>query len=139
MVWTSTQAEQRVLCFGAFDTSELARKLAQPGSRFHADWRKLAPQDKPQWSFECPKALATAVCDNCVLVAMPTKIQALDLDGGRALWTQALPAAPVPWGLAVDRRGRVIVTLDDGRVLCFGPDEDVPRDASIAMARYVEP
>jgi len=89
--------------------------------------------------FKCAKALATAVCDNCVLVAMPTRIQALDLDSGRALWTQALPAAPVPWGLAVDCAGRVIVSLEDGRVLCFGPDADVLRDASIAMARHVEP
>ena len=38
---------------------------------------------------------------------------------------EQLPAAPVAWGLAVDRLGRIIVTLEDGRVLCFGADEGV--------------
>jgi outer membrane protein assembly factor BamB len=39
---------------------------------------------------------------------------------GQALWTQPLPCEPVRWGLAVDRAGRVLVTLRDGRVMCFG-------------------
>jgi hypothetical protein len=30
-------------------------------------------------------------------------------------------AGPVAWGLAIDRRGPVLVTLRDGRVVCFGP------------------
>ena len=89
--------------------------------------------------FKCKKALAIAVCDNCVLVAMPSKLQTLDLDHGGVRWTQDLPAAPVAWGLAVDRTGRVIVTLEDGRIVCFGPEEGGPRDASIAMARHTEP
>jgi len=41
-------------------------------------------------------------------------------DGKRQLWAQRLPAVPVRWGIAVDRQGRVIVVLKDGRVLCFG-------------------
>ena len=44
---------------------------------------------------------------------------AIDLQSGKPLWTQPLPAAPVPWGLAIDRAGRVLVTLVDGRILCF--------------------
>ena len=36
------------------------------------------------------------------------------------LWQQALPGEPVRWGVAVDARGRVIVVLRDGQVLCFG-------------------
>ncbi len=39
---------------------------------------------------------------------------------GRALWTRPLPAAPVRWAIAVDAHGRVIVTLRNGQVLCFG-------------------
>ena len=37
------------------------------------------------------------------------------------LWVQTLPGEPVPWGLAVDRDGRILVSLRDGRVLCYGP------------------
>lgn len=48
---------------------------------------------------------------------------------GKVLWREPLkpsasphsaPAAPVPWGLAVDSSGRIVVSLRDGRVLCFG-------------------
>ena len=38
---------------------------------------------------------------------------------GKPLWAQALPAPPQKWGLAVDRDGRVVMTLIDGRTVCF--------------------
>lgn len=40
--------------------------------------------------------------------------------GGNTLWEQPLPAEPVRWAVAVDAQGCIIVTLRDGRVLCFG-------------------
>ena len=40
-------------------------------------------------------------------------------DTGREVFQRRLPAPAVSWGLAVDRDGRMIVTLIDGRVLCF--------------------
>ncbi|MCH8120309.1 MAG: PQQ-binding-like beta-propeller repeat protein, partial [Planctomycetes bacterium] len=43
-----------------------------------------------------------------------------NLKDGSVLWSKALPSAPVNWGLAVDSVGRVIVTLEDGQILCFG-------------------
>ena len=63
---------------------------------------------------------AVAMCPNAVVIATPTEVIALSLQDARVLWKQALPAAPVPWGLAVNREGKVIVTLEGGRVLCFG-------------------
>jgi uncharacterized protein GlcG (DUF336 family) len=47
-------------------------------------------------------------------------LTAVSLRDASVLWKQALPAAPVPWGLAVNREGKDIVTLEGGRVLCFG-------------------
>lgn len=47
-------------------------------------------------------------------------IVALDLKTGETLWKDELPAAPSGWGTAIDRDGHVIVTLQDGRVLCYG-------------------
>jgi hypothetical protein len=35
-------------------------------------------------------------------------------------WRQELPGEPLPGGLLVDRDGQVVVTMLDGRVLCFG-------------------
>ena len=47
-------------------------------------------------------------------------LTALSLTDGKVLWKQPLPAPPVLWGLAVDKTGRDVVTLTDGRVLGFG-------------------
>ena len=52
-------------------------------------------------------------------------IVAQDPRTGGDRWTQPLPSEPVRWGLAVDRQGRIIVALYDGRVLCFGPPDRV--------------
>jgi hypothetical protein len=40
--------------------------------------------------------------------------------GGAELWTQPLTGEPVRWGLCIDRAGRIIVTLRDGRVVGYG-------------------
>jgi outer membrane protein assembly factor BamB len=46
-------------------------------------------------------------------------IVALDIRTGNVLWKRALPAGPVRWGVAIDRHGRVLVSLRDGGVLCL--------------------
>jgi hypothetical protein len=79
-------------------------------------------------AFADPKAMV--VTKNAVLVAGRKKLAdddppayaltAFQLESGTELGSVPLPAAPVSWGLAVDREGRAIVTLIDGRVLCAG-------------------
>lgn len=49
-------------------------------------------------------------------------LEATRADGG-GLWTQPLPAEAVRWGLAVDRQGRTVVALEDGRILCYGAEK----------------
>jgi hypothetical protein len=46
-------------------------------------------------------------------------IAALNLKSGKARWQQSLPAAPVSFGLALDREGRILVTLQDGQMVCL--------------------
>ena len=50
-------------------------------------------------------------------------LAAIDAKDGSELWSEALPAAPVKGGTAVDHRGRIIVSLTDGQVLCFGASD----------------
>jgi len=91
---------------------------------------------KPVWTVRpFQENCALAIAQNCLVVAGtnrqfetpeadPTEtygITALNLRDGSPLWKHALPAAPVSWGLAIDRAGRVLVTLQDGRVICYGP------------------
>ena len=46
-------------------------------------------------------------------------IAALELKTGKLLWKHSLPAGAVRWGIALDRNGRVLVGLRDGRVVCL--------------------
>jgi len=90
---------------------------------------------KPLW-LEKPfhEIVAVALAENAVVVAGTSRefaqpdgavketygIAALDIRNGQPLWSHPLPAGPVAWGLAIDRRGQILVTLRDGRVLCYG-------------------
>ena len=58
------------------------------------------------WNGEGPGATSTA------------GIIALAPDG-KELWKHALPGSPVMFGIAIDREGRVLVSLQDGRVVCY--------------------
>ena len=94
--------------------------MAQPGIRFNLDWNRFGIRDKPLWSYDCKNSTALAACSNAVVVAKKSEIVALNLKDGSVLWSEEVPSAPVSWGLAVDRDGRVIVTLEDSRIICFG-------------------
>ena len=48
------------------------------------------------------------------------KLVAQDPSAKKNLWEQPLPNAPVRWALAVDAKGRIFVTLRNGKMLCFG-------------------
>lgn len=90
------------------------------------------PKPKVRWSHKpVSRVYGLAVTPNAVLVAgvhdpakqgqpLTASVQALSLADGRTLWRHSLPGLPVSWGLAVNREGQVLVTLQDGRVLSFG-------------------
>jgi outer membrane protein assembly factor BamB len=123
VVWSSTAGGQKVMGFTEFDRRGFARKMADPGNRFQIDWGKIAPRSQPAWSADFEKAHAMAVCRNAVLLATDKELVALAASNGGVMWKQPLPQPPVPWGLAVDSAGRAVVTLTDGRIVCFGRDE----------------
>ncbi len=125
IVWVCHQNNKRIMCFTDLDKNVLSKSMDQPGNRFNVDWRRLGIKDKPLWSTDCNKSVAVAVCKNAVVIANETEIVALRLKDGGILWSQPVPSSPVPWGLAVDRDGRIIVTLKDGKVMCFGKIDQV--------------
>jgi len=103
----------KLMCF--------ADARAGRGGTEKALWGKMQSKEvKPAWEFDCPRSLALAVCPNAVVIATAKEVIALGLQDGQVLWKRTLPAAPVPWGIAVNREGKVILTLEGGRVICFG-------------------
>ncbi len=75
------------------------------------------------------RAEAMALGNNAVVIAgeLPESTQeqrsygliALSTEDGQPLWRHPLPSMPLPWGLALDSAGRVVLTLQDGSVLCL--------------------
>jgi len=120
IVWVSNQNNKKVFCFNQIDRQLLRQRMANPGNRFNLDFRKLGIKDKPLWSYECSESVAFAVCSNAVVIGEKSKVVVLNLKDGRILWSRPVPSPPVLWGLAVDSDGRIIVTLEDGKVMCFG-------------------
>jgi outer membrane protein assembly factor BamB len=90
-------------------------------------WGELNIKDKPVWEYDCGEAVAMVRCKNTVIIStnftrdrQRNYIEAIDISNGNRLWSEPLLSAPLPWGLIVDRDGRIIVTLEDGQIMCFG-------------------
>ncbi len=99
----------------------LAEKRAE---RFARSWGKPRLDGaKPLWETDFRDSVAVALGRNALVVARPSDVVAFDLETGRPRWTHMLPGTPVPWGLALDRAGRVLVALEGGQILCFGGTE----------------
>ncbi len=106
----------KLLCFAAGEENLPQRILAARG-------KPRIPDLKTQWEAQCKESVALALGRNAVVVARTTEVVAFDLQDGRQLWTQPLSAPPVPWGLCVNRDGRIIVTLENGKVICLSASE----------------
>ena len=119
VVWLDNS---KLLCHKPLDKDVLSRCVTDEKIARHITqaWGGFKVDQAPLWQRDCPESTAVAVAKNAVLVADKKNLAALDLSTGRRLWSQPLPAPTVPWGLAVDRKGRAILTLTDGQILAIG-------------------
>jgi outer membrane protein assembly factor BamB len=70
---------------------------------------KLVSEEKPEGD------------DEPVEEAQPVfRVAGLNSQDGTTSWSFDLPGEPRPWGLSVDRDGRVVVALVDGGLVCLG-------------------
>ncbi len=122
VVWIDNS---RLLCYEPLDRSVLSRCVTDEKIPRHITqaWGEFNVSKKPLWQYGCRDSVAVALTANAVVIADASKVTAIDLSSGDSLWSQRLPSAPVPWGMAVDSKGRVILSLVDGRVLCIGSKE----------------
>jgi outer membrane protein assembly factor BamB len=128
IVWIDNN---KIMCFDPIDTGLLDKLYVESNEKSWMEniWlRNFEIPDEPIWEVDVEGSSAIAICKNAVVLAsIPesgvSSVGAGYIDDGKFLWGYELPASPVPWGLAVDSEGRVIVTLKDGQVMCYGPGE----------------
>jgi hypothetical protein len=108
------------LAVGKNDGGEVQRRVEAVGQPLYAtpDSPVFERNKKLEWSDPVVRTKnANLLCrqsnDGWKLVAQDPSVQ-------KDLWEQPLPAEPVRWAVAVDARGRVVVSLRNGQVLCFG-------------------
>ena len=91
---------------------------------------------RSRWTFEGATdtdVISLAIAPNAVLAVSESwvlrdrnskwALQALNPDDGSLLWEQELDGPALSGGLLVDRDGRVIVVLADGRLVCYAGGE----------------
>jgi outer membrane protein assembly factor BamB len=126
VVWID---KKKVLCYRPIDKDRLAKLVTKRPykNELHIlpQWGTFRLPQDPLWQFGCPDSEAVAVTKNTVLVADDDYLTCLDLSSGKQLWSQQLPMAPVSWGIAVDCGGRIVLSLKDGQVMCFGQAENI--------------
>ena len=116
----------KLACYKPLERETLSRCVTDEKIPRHITqaWGEFRVPEKPLWQRDFPGSVAVAVSDGAVVIADASRVTALKLDGGAKLWSQPLPASPVPWGMAVDRAGHVILTLVDGQVVCIGKKDE---------------
>ena len=115
-LWVNNPQVSKILCY--------PRVEAQRADRLLQGWGKPQLRGlKSVWEADVKDSTAVALCRNALVATRGAELVALSLPEGRPLWTHRLPGVAVPWGLAVDGAGRVVVTLQGGQVVCYGSGE----------------
>jgi outer membrane protein assembly factor BamB len=128
----------KITCVNAADVLE---KLEQGRSQKPNDRRRrvnltedLREAGKVRWETSLGdsnrfEAVSLVACPNAILAVAKQQVKfrarpqwyitALSVDNGKPMWQHEIQGEPLPGGLLVDREGQIIVTMLDGRVLCF--------------------
>jgi len=89
---------------------------------------KLVPKREVIWKDRTGRRFNSfVIADDVLLAAGRTNTEddpgafltAVNVQDGSDIWHKGLPAAAIKGGTAVDHKGRIFVSLEDGRVLCF--------------------
>ena len=109
----------------AYKTAKgIAPKLNKERARWNA--RRGGPQRKELWRDSQSRRFAGFIVGKDRLIGVGDSgdhkeafIAIIDLKTGKDIWTEKLPAQPIKGGAAIDKSGRILVSLIDGRVVCF--------------------
>jgi len=115
-LWVNNSQVSKVMCYPRIEEKRAERLLAAWGK---PQIRGLAAL----WEADTKDSTAVALCQNALVITRGSEVAVLSLQDGRPLWAHTLPGVAVPWGLAVDRAGRIIVALQGGQIVCYGSEE----------------
>ena len=138
-----TCADGSTLCHDASYEGSLFTNLAlqsplPPGTpkekKEAARWRrrgKNIPAPKNLWQEKTNRRFTSFVVSTDQLLATghpdhkpkETFLAAINIKDGSDIWKHSIPAEAVKGGTAIDRHGRIYVSMEDGRVMCFAPAE----------------
>jgi len=105
------------------DAGAPARPTDRPSDR-----RRRQPQRKAVWQDNSGTRYKAFIMTDDVLLAAGVKgvdgngqpsLTAIRVKDGTSLWREDLPAPVVKAGLAIDSEGRIIATLENGRIVCI--------------------
>ena len=116
MILSYNNITKQILNNSVYDLADEAAHIIKP-------WGKLIIKNDPLWEYDCGEAYAMVRCNNAIVLSAKRQtnlIEVLDINNGKRLWSHSSIPSPLPWGLIVDREGRIIVTLKDGQIICFG-------------------
>jgi hypothetical protein len=82
------------------------------------DVMQVPADDSMDWAGKTRDVCGLAIGADGLVVLHRDRVAGVSPDG-RTLWTAPLPAPPVRWGVALTGT-HCVVTLSDGRVVCFG-------------------
>ncbi len=107
------------------------QKPPKPASRWRMPaFRRGQPRPKVVWQDKSGRRFNSFIVSGDTLLAAAqisapdattTILTAVNVEDGSDLWSLELPAAVVKGGTAIDHQGRIVVALENGRIVCFAP------------------
>ncbi len=132
IVWLNDRV---IKCFNPIDKKLLNQCVADPKTKtfyMNVGWGKFDVPNQPIWEYDCEGSSSIAVCKNAVAIVRTSpngihRVEVVNLKNGEPMegYQSRLVSPPLPWGLAVDKEGRIIVALKDGQIICYGVRRDI--------------
>jgi hypothetical protein len=103
-----------------------------------AEWTAASLKKYDTVSLALARNGLVAICEEPLARSLKTEwsVNGIDCGDGSLLWSEELPAEALPGGLLIDREGRLVISLLDGSVVCYGSDETL-RDYVTSLKEHI--
>ena len=127
IVWLNDRV---IKSYRPIDKEILNQCVADPTTKpyyMNQGWGKFDVPNQPIWEYECEGSSSIAVCKNAIAIVRKSPngmhgVEVINLKNGARIegYQSQLVSPPLPWGMAVDKEGKIIVALKDGQIICYG-------------------